>query len=327
MIDFDVKKNVSAFAYYYAKLRRLNKLNDIFAVRKLSSNWYDAVLFRTGIKKKFVMRLREGKSIQINNYQDYSNFWESEDALNNRINYIKDLGYKIDLDKKAKLIKIIKFDKEILFYYDDLKQAGSTVGMIEENFVNEQYKNLDVKDKDVVDIGANIGDTAIYFALKGAKHVYAFEPYPYSYNLAKKNIELNKLENKITLLNEGCGKEGFVTIESKTKNYGGTDLKSFDTGIKIKISSLDLIAEKFKLNNAILKIDCEGCEYKTVLTANNKTLQKFNQIIIEYHYGYKNLKRKLEEAGFKVRYTLPNFSYNNYAKKREMYTGILFVKH
>lgn len=68
MIDFDVKKNVSAFAYYYAKLRRLNKLNDIFAVRKLSSNWYDAVLFRTGIKKKFVMRLRGGKSIQINNY-------------------------------------------------------------------------------------------------------------------------------------------------------------------------------------------------------------------------------------------------------------------
>ncbi len=128
--------------------------------------------------------------------------------------------------------------------------------------------------------------------MKGAKHVYAFEPYPYSYNLAKKNIELNKLENKITLLNEGCGKEGFVTIESKTKNYGGTDLKSFDTGIKIKISSLDLIAEKFKLNNAILKIDCEGCEYKTVLTANNKTLQKFNQIIIEYHYGYKNLKRR-----------------------------------
>ena len=172
MIDFDVKKNMSAFAYYYAKLRKLNKLNDILAVRKLSSNWYDAVLFRTGIKKKFVMRLRDGKSIQINNYQDYSNFRESEDALNNRINYIRCLGYKIDLDKKAKLIKIIKFDKEILFYYDDLKQAGSTVGMIEENFVNEQYKNLDVKDKDVVDIGANIGDTAIYFALKGAKHVY-----------------------------------------------------------------------------------------------------------------------------------------------------------
>ncbi len=68
MIDFDVKKNMSTFAYYYAKLRKLNKLNDILAVRKLSSNWYDAVLFRTGIKKKFVMRLRGGKSIQINNY-------------------------------------------------------------------------------------------------------------------------------------------------------------------------------------------------------------------------------------------------------------------
>jgi len=57
-----------------------------------------------------------------------------------------------------------------------------------------------------VDVGAASGDTAIYFALNGAKHVYAFEPYPYSYNIAKENIKLNHLEDKITMLNEGCGR-------------------------------------------------------------------------------------------------------------------------
>ena len=54
------------------------------------------------------------------------------------------------------------------------------IWLINENFIKEQYKWLDVEGKNVVDVGANIGDTAIYFALKGAKHVYAFEPYPYS---------------------------------------------------------------------------------------------------------------------------------------------------
>jgi methyltransferase, FkbM family len=139
--------------------------------------------------------------------------------------------------------------------------------MIEENFCNEQYASLNIEGKDVVDIGANIGDSAIYFALKGAKHVYAFEPYPYSYNLAKRNVELNNLNNKITMLNEGCGKSRFVNIRDETKNYGGTDLKSFKNGKKIKILSLDGIVEKFKLRNATLKIDCEGCEYATILNA------------------------------------------------------------
>ena len=88
------------------------------------------------------------------------------------------------------------------------------------------------------DIGANFGYTAIYFAVKGAKHVYAFEPYPYSYNIAKRNIRLNQLEDNSTLLNEGCGKSGFVTIKEDYENTGSTDLKKFKEGKKIKIENL-----------------------------------------------------------------------------------------
>ena len=75
------------------------------------------------------------------------------------------------------------------------------MGLIDEQFIKQAYRWLNVKEKYVIDIGANIGDTATYFALKGARHVYAFEPYPYSYNLAKKHINLNKLNNKISSFN------------------------------------------------------------------------------------------------------------------------------
>ena len=39
-------------------------------------------------------------------------------------------------------------------------------------FFREEYAFLNVDGKVVVDIGANIGDTAIYFALKGARFIF-----------------------------------------------------------------------------------------------------------------------------------------------------------
>jgi Methyltransferase FkbM domain len=55
----------------------------------------------------------------------------------------------------------------------------------------------------------------------------------------------------------------------------------------------------------ILKLDCEGCEYEVILSADGQTLQKFYLVMIEYHYGCKNLKQKLERIEFKVSVTRP----------------------
>jgi len=74
-----------------------------------------------------------------------------------------------------------------------------------EIFIKEIYRPLNVEDRVVVDIGAFVGDTAIYFALRGAKHVYTYEPYPSHYELAKHYTKLLNLENKITLFNMGIG--------------------------------------------------------------------------------------------------------------------------
>ena len=38
-------------------------------------------------------------------------------------------------------------------------------------FITEDYSYLDVNDRDVIDIGMNIGDSLIYFSLKGAKKI------------------------------------------------------------------------------------------------------------------------------------------------------------
>jgi len=327
-LDFDPRKNVSAFAYFTEKINikinsKINKINDLLSIRKIVKNWIDVALFRVGLKKTLIIQFRDGKRAYFKSKKEYFEFWNSELGQNEilkvaKANIIKIRSSKVELNYQ---------NKKVYFFYDKNKELIITTGVIKENFIYEQYKWFDVKGKDVVDVGANIGDTAIYFALKGAKHVYAFEPYPYSYNIAKKNIKLNHLEDKITLLNEGCGKSGFVTIKEEYENTGGTDLKNFKEGKKIRIVSLDEIVKRFNLTHAALKVDCEGCEYDLILNASDKALQAFDKIIMEYHYGYRNLVKRLRRAEFNVKYSLPKYIYNTEAENSNMYLGLIYAKN
>ncbi len=79
-------------------------------------------------------------------------------------------------------------------------------------FFYEDYKFLNVKDMDVIDIGMNIGDSSIYFSMNGAKRVIGLEPYPYAFSFAEKNVKLNGINN-IILLNSGYGKDSNVVID------------------------------------------------------------------------------------------------------------------
>jgi len=327
-LNFDVRNNMSAFAYFTAKIdSKIDKINDLLSMKKVAINWVDVALFRVGLKKTLTIKFRDGKSAYFKSKKEYFEFWNSEFGQNelSKQKQLKDKNYKI----KDKKIELNYQNNKIYFCYDKdkNKELANITGVIKDNFIDEQFKWLDVKGKKVVDVGANIGDTAIYFALKGAKHVYAFEPYPYSYNIAKKNIKLNHLEGKTTLLNEGCGYGGFITIKEDYENTGGTDLKNFKEGKKIRIVSLDEIVKRFNLTHAALKVDCEGCEYDLILNASDEALKAFDQIIMEYHYGYRNLVKRLRQAGFKVKYGLPKYSHDIEAEDSNMYLGLIYAEN
>lgn len=166
---------------------------------------------------------------------------------------------------------------------------------------NPTYKFLPVKNKIIVDIGASIGDTSIYFALKGASKVIAIEPYPKNFDLAKKNILKNKLDKKITIILGGAGSiNKTITVDPNYESSMRSKLKNFEVGIKVPIYSLETITDEYNIENGILKMDCEECEYEAILTASASTLQKFSHIQIEYHKGFNKLKKKLVESGFKI---------------------------
>jgi FkbM family methyltransferase len=68
------------------------------------------------------------------------------------------------------------------------------------SFIEREYDFLPVKDRVVIDIGSNIGDSSIYFALKGAKRVIGIEHDPQVNDFANKHIELNGFSDRIELI-------------------------------------------------------------------------------------------------------------------------------
>ena len=73
-------------------------------------------------------------------------------------------------------------------------------------------------------------------------------------------------------------------------------------------------------------IDCQGTEYEIILNSSSSTLLRFDQIMMEYHYGYKTLKKYLENIGFKLSVTEPIKFFNIDAKNPYMNLGLLYAK-
>jgi FkbM family methyltransferase len=209
----------------------------------------------------------------------------------------------------------------------ELYQATSE-GEIIDIFFNKIYEFLPVQGNIVVDIGANIGDSCIYFALRGASKVIAIEPFPRNYDAAKNNIEINGLTDKISLKLSGCtSKAGFVNIDPLHMSDHSSRLVDFGQGVKIPLVTLQDILDENKISEKIvLKMDCEGCEYDTILFSGDDTLRSFSHIQIEYHNGYRNLKEKLENYGFNVSVTKPvlvKSTIND--RRRTFYVGQLYA--
>ncbi|MEM3830322.1 MAG: FkbM family methyltransferase [Conexivisphaerales archaeon] len=199
----------------------------------------------------------------------------------------------------------------LLFSYENYNlkfDLGNGAGL-DEIFINEEYNFLKVRGRVVVDIGANIGDTAIYFAIKGAKKVISLEPYPYTFALAIKNIQFSGFKDKIEIINAGYGEDIRIKIDTSFTPDNSSVLRENENGPEINLYSLKTIVSEYGIDSGILKMDCEGCEYN-LLNEDDETIKKFAMIQIEYHYGYEKLVDKLKGCGFAVKYTKPKTFYS-----------------
>ena len=78
---------------------------------------------------------------------------------------------------------------EFTFENKQIELYGWEPWCLSEIFFNEDYSKLNVHNKTVIDIGGFIGDSAIYFILKGAKKCITLEPFPANFKILLKNIQ------------------------------------------------------------------------------------------------------------------------------------------
>jgi len=309
-----MNENVSAFDRIVSRVAFITKwgvkgINYSLIAYPIVKNWYSLILYRAAFAKEPKIEFR--KKVRLPSlFRMLTGSFEYSDNM-------------ID----GHYIRFRYRGRELRLFYDTERQFVNTIELIKDQFIGEEYRMLDFKGKEVVDIGANIGDTAVYFALNGARHVYSIEPYPYSFEIATKNIKANGLAGRVTLLNECCGaKSGEIKVDEKFQNDERSPMIRFSSGKKIPVVTLEQIARKYKLKGAVLKIDCEGDEYGLILGAKRETLRKFDQILIEYHYGFRNLAKKLRDAGFSVKSDIPSYGKNPTPGMPGMYYGLIHAK-
>jgi FkbM family methyltransferase len=205
----------------------------------------------------------------------------------------------------ASLAKLIKENYEVIANNETIVTLKSPQGVViscrttksydfiqlQEIFLDNVYQ-YDVAGKNVVDIGMNIGDSAIYFAKKGAKRVIGLEPDKESFDLAVKNIEDSKVADIVTPLNKAINtRNEDISLKVWDNFPGSNSLLEYDTkplnsefriitvnGIKLE----DVINMFDERQIGLLKMDCEGCEYNILNAVSKEYLSRISAIIMEY---------------------------------------------
>jgi FkbM family methyltransferase len=186
----------------------------------------------------------------------------------------------------------------------DLRINTTDIYVFKQIFIDFQYNiELNYIPEIIIDCGANIGLTSIFFSNKFPdSKIYAIEPEKNNFDLLVKNTSEyenivcsnNAIFNETNILlnveNVGLGEWGYITNSTKVKN---NDLRR---NMKVYSISVSEIMNKYKLETIdLLKIDVEGSEKELFESNYDFWLPRTKCIVIELH---DNLKKGCSKSFF-----------------------------
>jgi len=162
------------------------------------------------------------------------------------------------------------------------------------------------KEKYVIDVGANIGDSAIPFLKKGIKTI-CVEPSEYFFSYLKKNLASNGFEKNTVLIKK------FVSNSTTKINLfikdgtASTLMHQSDTEAVEDVSSfvtLDNLLEVNGANVSLVKVDTDGFDFDVILSGINGLRENEPILFFENMITQKNVKdyqqayKALESIGY-----------------------------
>ena len=191
--------------------------------------------------------------------------------------------------------------------------------LLKEKFVEGQYYFDNEKQEPVViDCGANIGISALYFkSLYPHAIVHCFEPYSKAVDYLKRNIAANNLENVFVYQEAVSALDGEIklNIPADANMLNPTVLVAKDSTVFeiVKSVKLSSFVNSIKENIDLIKLDVEGAEYDIVEDLNNSGILatgKVRMLVVEYHDS-------VFKDAFRLQQFIGMLSDNNYEVSRE----------
>ncbi len=146
-------------------------------------------------------------------------------------------------------------------------------------------------EKDILDIGANIGLYTVFFAkINPGRRVLAIEPTNHAMELLERNLQRNGIKDSVVLYkgvatDQECevqitlipGMEEYSTIGEKMAYQ--VDAHPKIQSYQVPGNKIDYLVEKYKLTPGFIKIDTEGSEFK-VLSGAAQVLKKYRPVLL-----------------------------------------------
>lgn len=224
--------------------------------------------------------------------------------ISNRIKYITEHSFKIGaFNTLMYLVKRVITPKEKTFSVKVrglknriyLRSKTYDVHIFYQIFIAEELLIPNKNVKNIVDLGANIGLSALYFhKLFPKAEIYSFEP-------SLENFELLKLNTKsysnMKIYNNAVfsksGKHFLVDIGEGHASYRILNKPDFKVICEVDCISMDDLFQLLNIKNiSVLKIDIEGSEKSVFLDSDNTSwIGNVDCIMLEIHDDmYPNLR-------------------------------------
>lgn len=191
--------------------------------------------------------------------------------------------FKLQMSRDGvKELWVSRYQRPILF-----RPRTTDIHLIKNIFYEKEY-GVDLRDlnpENIVDIGANVGYTSVYFTnAYPQSRVFAFEPEEGNFELLKKNVTgyNNIVPSNLAIWNQ---KTDLITSAKEYDSWSFSLSESDErgNGPTFQAISMNEVLERIGGDIDILKLDVEGAEKEIFNPKNAAWLNRVKVIVIELH--------------------------------------------
>ena len=162
--------------------------------------------------------------------------------------------------------KIVKLNDNLYYYngyYLPVNQFDSSV--FYSKYAIDELTTLDsVRNKDIIDAGGYVGDTALLFSSYTDKSIHVFEASPSNMDIIRETIRLNHLDNIVPVSKALGEKSGTATFSLGERNSCNSLVErpgyNYPDHIEVPVVTLDDYVRENNIEVGLIKVDIEGGE-------------------------------------------------------------------